>query len=303
MSETLYMCVQHTTELCPISTPSVSKKSLPLQSETSAYHGSVWVQYEVTKRPVTVTWATDEDGNIFFDYDGQEHAPTATLGSNDVVVINGKSDDVSLVITGGTTEAGTHIATATLAGTDAKNYVISEGATKEFTINPETVTINWGNASLTYNGQEQAPTAELSTPIEGITVNVSGAEKNASAEGASYTATASLSGKGAGNYSISESTKTKEFTISPASLDVKVKDASKTYGENDPTFTGTVTGLMEGDQDPFTYSRTNADVNDAEEYAGVLTATIAAGGNYKAGTVTNGKFTINRYLERYRSYL
>ena len=68
-------------------------------------------------------------------------------------------------------------------------------------------------------------------------------------------------------------------------------DADKIYGEEDPDFSGTVTGLVNSnDLGTISYIRTNDD-EDVGEYPGVLDATYTANDNY-AVTVTKGDFEI-----------
>ncbi len=81
------------------------------------------------------------------------------------------------------------------------------------------------------------------------------------------------------------------FTITKAAVTIAVASSSKTFGTEDPAFTGTVEGLVaDGDLGEITYSRTNAD-EDVGTYAGVLTASYTANANYNV-TVVPGDFEI-----------
>ena len=81
------------------------------------------------------------------------------------------------------------------------------------------------------------------------------------------------------------------LTIEPAKAMVTVNSATKTEGEADPAFTGTVEGLVtEGDLGAVAYKRTNADEAPGT-YKGVATATYTANPNYDV-TVVNGDFII-----------
>ena len=94
-----------------------------------------------------------------------------------------------------------------------------------------------------------------------------------------------------GEYKVTELTPG-TLTIKPKAVTIKVEDASKTYGEQDPTFTGTVEGLVNAnDLGAVTYARTNTDEAKGN-YPGVLEAHYTENGNY-AVTVTKGDFTIN----------
>ena len=79
--------------------------------------------------------------------------------------------------------------------------------------------------------------------------------------------------------------------VDPAQAVITMDDATKVAGADDPTFTGTVEGLVaDGDLGEVAFSRTNAD-EEAGVYADVITATFAANPNYTV-TVVPGTFTI-----------
>ena len=81
------------------------------------------------------------------------------------------------------------------------------------------------------------------------------------------------------------------FTITKAAATITVDAASKKHGEDDPEFTGTVTGLVNADDlGTVTYGRTN-DVQAIGVYAGVIVAYYTANANYDV-TVVPGTFTI-----------
>ena len=83
------------------------------------------------------------------------------------------------------------------------------------------------------------------------------------------------------------------FKITPRPATITVKSAGKVQGEGDPSFTGTVKGLVaKGDLGKVSYKRTNDDEAPGT-YLGVLTATYAANPNYDV-KVVNGDFTITR---------
>ena len=85
---------------------------------------------------------------------------------------------------------------------------------------------------------------------------------------------------------------TRTYEITPKPVTIVVESASKTYGEEDPEFTGKVNGLVkDGDLGTVTYVRTNKDEAKGT-YTGVLDAEYTENGNY-AVTVTKGSFTIN----------
>jgi len=80
--------------------------------------------------------------------------------------------------------------------------------------------------------------------------------------------------------------------ITPKPATITVEPAEKSFGENDPAFTGTVKGLVgENDLGTISYFRTNAEVQTVGTYKEVLDATYTANENYTV-TVLKGDFTI-----------
>lgn len=80
-------------------------------------------------------------------------------------------------------------------------------------------------------------------------------------------------------------------TIGKRPAAITVDDAAKVHGEEDPTFTGTVEGLVDyGDLGEVKYIRTGGD-EDPGTYEDVLTATYTENPNYDV-TVEKGDFTI-----------
>ena len=83
------------------------------------------------------------------------------------------------------------------------------------------------------------------------------------------------------------------LTVTPRPVLITVGDASKEVGADDPTFSGTVAGLVnEGDLGAITYSRSNNDVEEVGNYPDVLTASYTANSNYSV-TINPGDFLID----------
>ena len=83
----------------------------------------------VNPKEVGITW-----GNTVFSYDGEEHAPTATVTG----LVN--SDEIGVTVSGGQTNAGSHTATASaLTGDKKDNYQLPDANTQSFTISPKSI--------------------------------------------------------------------------------------------------------------------------------------------------------------------
>ena len=145
--------------------------------------------------------------------------------------------------------AGDYNVTLTLS--DSTNYKWKDGTSTQgdndekttvtFIITQKKVEIIWSNTTLTYNGENQAPTATINNKIgnDDVSLSVSGAETNANTDGATYTATASLRGNAKDNYTLDGAENTTcSFTISPYQIGVEgnLSIEGWTYGEeaNEP---------------------------------------------------------------------
>ena len=107
---------------------------------------------------------------------------------------------------------------------DSNNYNAIPNMEAYVIINPATITISWSNTSFTYNGAYQSPSVSITSSLIGTDtceISVSGAKKDAG----TYTAQAILSNS---NYTISDELATKEYTISPKSINVTVHNGSNT---------------------------------------------------------------------------
>ena len=234
-------------------------------------------EFSINPKEVTLEW-----GESTFTYNGEAQAPTATA--------TGMVNDESLTVTvsGEQTNADTYTATASI--TD-NNYKLPEVNTKEFTINPKAVTLEWGESTFTYNGEVQAPTATASGMVndESLVVTVSGEQTNASTD--TYTATASITDN---NYKLPE-VNTKEFTINPKAVTLEWSNTALTYNGEAQAPTATATGLIEGDVCTVTVS--GAQTNAGTAYT--ATATALSNANYKLPEAVTTTFSIGKAMPAY----
>jgi hypothetical protein len=80
--------------------------------------------------------------------------------------------------------------------------------------------------------------------------------------------------------------------ITPAPLTIKVNSVTRGYSVANPTFTGTVTGIVNGDALTITYSTTATQTSPAGTYPITATVAGAKASNY-APAISNGTLTIN----------
>lgn len=183
--------------------------------------------------------------------------------------------------------------TITPSGLTADNYEISYVA-GTLTVEKKEVGLTWSNTSLTYNGQEQVPTAQAIGTVNSdqIGVTVSGGQTNAGTE---YTATASaLTGDKANNYKL-PAANTTAFSIAKADNPATVTDtATVKVGGNTVNLSANVsnaeglvsyaiTGALEGcsldaSTGLFTSGTTTGEC--------IVTVTIAENNNYSGTSAT-----------------
>jgi filamentous hemagglutinin family protein len=210
-------------------------------------------------------------------------------------LVNGDTASVvSGLVLGSSATASTGIGTyaITASGASAANYTISY-ATGTLTINPAALVISANNASRTYGAANPAFTASYDGLVNGDTASVvSGLifNTNASARSGIGGYSISLSGAAAANYTIRYVDGT--LTVTPAMLTIRVADASRARGTENPVFTVVYEGLVNEDTASVVSGLTVA--TDATGLSPVGTYQINASGatasnysiSYLAGTLT-----------------
>ena len=226
--------------------------------------------FTIIPKEVSLAW-----GENTLTYNGTAQTPTVTatgLFGNDVC---------NVIVSGAQTDKGTY--TATAESLSNENYKLPASVTKEFSIAPKEVVLNWSNTPLTYNGSEQMPTA-TATGLVGndvCNVTVTGEQTNAG----THTATATTLDNG--NYKLPNN-KTKAFTIDQKVVTLEWGTASFTYNGSEQVPTATATGLVDGDVCNVTVSGAQI---DADTYT--ATASTLSNNNYKLPENKTKAFTIN----------
>lgn len=212
-------------------------------------------------------------------------------------------------ITGGT-EKATNAGTYSVSLAPKANYAWSDGTVGaksiNWTIDPkepsaEDFTVTYPDVDArVYDKTSKTVTAALKSPYTGATFTIeyswgTGENKTTTenpVDAREYTVTLHVSA--GGNFAAKDITLDKKLVITPRPATIKVNDAQKYEGSGDPTFSGTVTGLAEGDTAAdlnIEYKRADADKD--KQKAGDYIAITAKweNSNYNV-TVTNGKLEI-----------
>jgi uncharacterized repeat protein (TIGR01451 family) len=190
--------------------------------------------------------------------------------------------------------AGSYPVTANFAG-DANNAAASSAAT--LTVTPAALTVTAANASRIYGDPNPTFAFTITGFVNGETSTVvSGSPSCTSVDATSavgtYPITCTIGTLSAANYSFTFVNGT--LTITPAALTVTVDNASRLYGDPNPAFTGTITGIKNGDNITATYSTTATAASAIGTYPitpGLVDPTSKLG-NYTV-TSNNGTLTIN----------
>jgi hypothetical protein len=190
--------------------------------------------------------------------------------------------------------AGTQTLSVTFTPADALDYT-NAGATVSLTVNPATLTVTAANANRQYGQANPAFTGTITGIQNGdnITATYSTVADPTSPVG-TYAIVPALvdPDNKLSNYSVTTSNGT--LTIAPAPLTVTADNASRQYGQSNPTFTGAVTGIQNGDNITASYSTVADPASPVGTYAIVPTLVDPDNklGNYSV-TPNNGTLTVS----------
>ncbi|MBR3859462.1 MAG: hypothetical protein IKJ18_05575, partial [Bacteroidaceae bacterium] len=197
--------------------------------------------YEITQKPVTIEWS-----NLTLTYNAEAQKPSAAIIAG---ICAGDSVGVTITQASERTIVGTYDAEAVL---DNANYKIAEVATKQFTILRKDITISWASeSSYIYNKTEQGPVPST-TGIEAkdLSAGVQITRINAGTDAGTYTVGVTINSD---NYRIVTEGSTKEYTISPKTLNVEWRTSSLVYTAAKQYPQNSLVGIVDGDTVNLTY--------------------------------------------------
>lgn len=166
-------------------------------------------------------------------------------------------------------------------------------------------TIILNQAEFIYNGKDQKPEVTITLkdgnkviPASEYVVmhkNAEGKELKETKDAGTYTL--EITSKEGADYAFSGKT-TINYTIKPKTLTVTAIAQTKNVGEDDPEFTYTYDGFVEGDEDVFSGALARDEGEDVGEYA-ITQGTLSAGDNYTIA-FTGAKLTIKDIKESFK---
>lgn len=197
------------------------------------------------------------------------------------------------------TGAGSCTVTASQAGNE--NYEPATPVQQAFNISPAVLTAGITAQDRTYDGTTAATIVECSlsgvlpADLNAIACAAGEAAFDTADAGAGKTVTASvsLSGAAVGNYQLGANAATAAATIWPRSASVTPDSGSKTYGEDDPAFSGSLAGFVPADGVGAIYSRTPGEAVGGSYTISAALSPEAALGNYEI-TCNTAAFTIGQ---------
>lgn len=173
------------------------------------------------------------------------------------------------------------------------NYAVTSSGT--LTVTPAPLTASANNASRIYGNANPVFTGTITGLKNGDNITESFTSAGPASPVGTYAIVPALvdpTGK-AGNYTVTFSNGT--LTVTPAPLSVAAANASRLYGDPNPVFTGTITGLKNADNITASFATAATPASAVGTFAIVPTLIdpTAKLGNYTV-TSTNGTLTINR---------
>ncbi|SEW35473.1 Ig-like domain (group 3), partial [Roseivirga pacifica] len=222
---------------------------------------------------------------------------SATASSN--LGVTYSSSNTSVATVSGTTVSiiGAGETTITASQSGDASYAAATNATQVLTVNKAAITATAENKSKVYGEVNPSFTITYSGFVNGEDKSVFTSEPTAStvADASSGVGTydITLTGGVAGNYSFAANKGT--LTINKATLTATAEDKSKTYGEENPSFTITYAGFVNGDAATDIAVPSISTLADATSGVGSYSITLSGGAADNYSLITNnGSLTIDK---------
>ncbi|MBB5319111.1 MBG domain-containing protein [Tunturibacter empetritectus] len=231
----------------------------------------------ITQASVTVNVAAN---NATRSYGAADPTFTSTVTG----ALNGDTFIITYATTDTPTSAvGTYIVVPTVSGPATSNYSTVTTTNGTLTISPATLTVTANNATRVYDTANPAFTGTTSGLLKGdaVATTYSSPAVINSPVGA-YPIIPSVSGAALSNYSVNLVNGSLSITQNQAALVINVNSASRLYGAPNPAFSGTVTGVVPGDDVVVSYTTTATPASPAGQYSIGASVSGTSAGNYIA---------------------
>lgn len=210
---------------------------------------------QLTVSPVGLTIAATNSSKNYGSlktFTGSEFTATGLLNSDSVSSVSLSS--AGAPVTANVSGSPYAITPSAAIGSGLNNYIITYND-GQLTVLPIGLTITANNASKNYGTFKSFTGSEFTTSgllnsdsVSSVTLNSSGAAATANVTGSPYAITPSAAlGSGLGNYTITYNDG--QLSVAPVGLVITADDKSRLYGQPNPVFTASYTGLVAGDTD------------------------------------------------------
>ncbi len=276
------------------STPATVTSPVGTYPINATASGSSAGNYLITVIPGTLTvmpaFLTVTVGNATRPYGAPNPAFTSTVSG----ALNGDTFTHSYSTTATiTSPVGSYPINDAVGGPAASNYTIHV-TPGTLTITTASITLNVAanNATRTYGAANPAFTSTITGALNGDTFTITYATTaTATSPIGTYPIVPTVSGAAIGNYTVT--TTNGVLSVTPATLTVTANNATRGYGVANPAFTGTTTGLLNGDIVTTTFATAAVVNSPVGTYPIVPTVSGPATSNYTVITV-NGTLTITQ---------
>ncbi len=237
------------------------------------------VDGQLTVTPATLTVTANNASRIYGDANPMFTATYAGFKNGETLATSGVTGSPGLTATAtpsGAVSGSPYAITAAVGTLSAANYQFSfvDG---ELMVTPAALTVTADNESREYGGANPTFTATYDGFKNGETLATSDVTGSPSltttatpgSPAGSYTITAAVGTLSTGNYEFSFVDG--QLTVTPATLTVTVDNASRLYGDANPTFTATYSGFKNGE------TLATSDVTGSPSLATAATPTSPAG--------------------------
>jgi sugar lactone lactonase YvrE len=249
--------------------------------------------YAITNTPgtltVTAAHLTVVVGNATRPYGAPNPAFTSTVSG----ALNGDTFTNTYSTTATVASpAGSYPINDAVGGPAASNYTITV-VPGTLTITQASIAINVAanNTSRTYGAANPTFTSTITGALNGDTFTITySTTATATSPIGAYPIVPTVSGAAIGNYTVT--TTNGILTVAPATLSVTANNASRSYGAANPIFTGTTTGLLNGDTVTTTFT-SSAIANSPVGTYPIVPTVSGATSNYNVVTV-NGTLIITQ---------